>query len=94
MKLDISKKYQYQDRSECFWRFTFESIAGEEGWFAWLRRPNSEEYFCVGMLNEKDLMQRLNENPPPLGIDDLIDLEMWLIHNGLKEYEPKQGENK
>lgn len=94
MRLDITKHYEYQDKSENFWRFTFESIAGEEGWFAWIRRPNSEEYFCVGKILPSDLIRRLEEIPPPLSTDDLIDLELWIKNGGLDQYKPKRTRRK
>ncbi len=90
MKLDISKKYEYQDKSEYFWKFTFESIAGEEGWFAWIRRPDSEDYFCIGKIAEQDIVKRFEENPPPLTQEDLIDLELWMSHGGLQAYSPRK----
>lgn len=88
-KLDIHKKYEFRDRSENFWRFTFESIAGEEGWFAWVRRANSEEYFCVGKIPEPQLIEKLTSNPNPLTEDDYIDLELWMKRSGFIEY-PKR----
>ncbi len=94
MKLDISKKYEYQDRAEHFWRFTFESIAGEEGWFAWIKRPDSKEHFCVGKVSEKELIQKLESNPPPLNDDDLIDLNLWINHGGLEAYTPRKKRRK
>ena len=86
--LDISQRYSYIDKEERMWRFSFESLGDDRGWFAWLTRPGYKEV-CVGRISEQELAKALKEAPPPLGQDDLIDLELWLQHDGLDEYKPK-----
>lgn len=88
--LDITKRFEFQDKSETFWRFDYETIAGEEGWYAWTRRANSEEYFCIGRISETELIKRLKVVPPALTQDDLIDLELWMKSGGLDQYIPKK----
>lgn len=88
--LDITLRFEFQDRSETFWRFDYETIAGEEGWFAWTRRATSEDYFCVGRISEVELMKRLEGVPPALTQDDYIDLELWMKTGGLEQYAPKK----
>lgn len=86
--LDISQRYTYTDKEERTWRFSFERLGGDEGWFAWLTRPGQKE-ICIGKISDQDLAKALKENPPPLDQGDLIDLELWLIHDGLDAYQPK-----
>lgn len=88
-RLDIGDKFEFQDNSETFWKFGYETISGEEGWFAWIRRPNSEDYFCVGRISEPELIRRIEANPEALTQSDFIDLELWMQHGGLDQYIPK-----
>ena len=94
MKLDIQMKYEYQDAFEVFWKFVFDKIGEEEGWWAWVKRPENKEYFCVGLISEQELIKRLEATPKPLTPDDLIDLELWLQHGGLDQYKPKKRRKK
>lgn len=94
MRPEISTTYEYQDALEIFWRFSYEKIGDEEGWFAWIRRPENEDYFCVGKISEKDLIKRLESTPGPLTQDDLIDLQLWLQHGGMDKYQPKKKRRK
>ena len=93
MRLDITRRYEFQDSQEVSWRFSFDEIGGEEGWWAWVKRPEASSFFCVGKISDQDLIKKL-ESAPPLTQDDLIDLEMWLTHNGLDKYKPKQRRKK
>lgn len=88
--LDITQRFEFSDKAETFWRFGYETIAGEEGWFAWTRRANSEEYFCIGRISEVELIKRLETIPPALTQDDFIDLELWMKTGGLAQYAPKK----
>lgn len=86
--LDISQRYSYVDKEERVWRFSFERLGDDEGWFAWLTRPGTKE-ICIGRISESELSKMLKENPPPLTQDDFIDLELWFMHGGLEVYQPK-----
>ena|ERR1700688_3286778 len=90
MKLAREEKYQYQDTSEILWKFSYERIADEEGWFAWVKRPENKDFFCVGKIPEQEIIKRLEASPAPLNQDDLIDLELWLSHGGFKKYNPRK----
>ena len=88
MDLDTSKRYGYYDKKEVKWAFTYQDIANDEGWFAWMTRPGQVE-ICIGRVSEEEVIKRLEENPP-LTQDDLIDLELWINHGGLDKYKPKE----
>lgn len=90
MKLDIKRTYEFQDANETFWKFSFEQIGDEEGWWAWMRRPENKAYYCIGKFSEQDVIERVESTPQPLNQDDLIDLELWLAHGGLDAYKPKK----
>lgn len=88
--LDINQRFEFSDKSETFWRFDYETIAGEEGWYAWTRRADSEEYFCIGRISEVELIRRLETILPALDQDDFIDLQLWMKSGGLDQYTPKK----
>lgn len=94
MKPEIGAIYEYQDSSEVFWKFSFERIGDEEGWFAWVKRPENADFFCVGKINERDMVKRLESSPAPLNQDDFIDLMRWLNHGGMDKYKPKKTRKK
>lgn len=88
MDLDISTSYHYYDKKEIKWSFRYQQLANDEGWFVWMTKPGQIE-ICIGRTTEDEIIQKLKENPP-LTIDDRIDLGLWLEHDGLDEYLPKQ----
>jgi hypothetical protein len=90
VKLDIKQIYEYQDENETFWRFSFEQIADEEGWWVWIRRPENKAFYCIGKFSEQEVLHRVEMAAKPLTQDDLIDLELWLAHGGLDKYKPKK----
>src|SRR6266852_529133 len=83
--LDKGKSYGYQDKSETFWKFHYDKIGDVEGWWIFVTRPG-DQMLCVGRTTEEEILQTLKGVPPPLTQDDLIDLELWLEHNGLEEF--------
>ena len=89
MGLDIATKYGYLDKNEVQWVYTYQKLGDDEGWFAWVTRPGQKE-FCIGRITEKEILEKLTNNPPPLDQDDLIDLELWIDHGGLELYSPKK----
>ena len=92
MRLNISEKYQYFDKNEVKWVFSYQKLGDDEGWFVWMTRPGQPE-FCVGRLDEREVVEKLAENPA-LTSDDFIDLELWLKHGGLDVYQPRKKEKK
>lgn len=87
MELDVSKRYSYIDKKEVKWVFTYQTIATDEGWFVWRTAPGQIE-ICIGKTTEEEVAKAIAENPP-LTQDDLIDLELWMIHGGLETYQPR-----
>ena len=88
MDLDISRRYEYYDKKEIKWAFTYQHIANDEGWYVWMTRPGQIEV-CIGRTTEEEIVKKLEENPP-LTQDDLIDLELWMSHGGLDKYQPRK----
>lgn len=87
--LDITQQYGYRDRSEIAWRFSWENVGDEQGWFVFMTRPGDERALCIGRVPEDEVVKKLKENPP-LQKDDLIDLELWMAHGGLDQFKPKE----
>lgn len=87
MILDTEKRYYYYDRNEVKWVFTYQDIANDQGWYVWTTRPGQIE-ICIGRMEEEEIIERLDANPP-LTQDDLIDLELWMSHGGLDQYQPR-----
>jgi hypothetical protein len=94
MKLEVGTRYEYQDSSEVFWRFTYEIIGGEQGWWAWVRRPENHDFFCVGKITEPEVIKRLETAPLALTQDDEIDFHLWLNHGGMDKYKPRKTRKK
>lgn len=88
MVLDVSKKYSYYDKKETRWTFTYQDIANDEGWYAWITKPGQIE-ICIGRVSEEEVIKNLEANPP-LNQDDEIDLHLWMDHGGLDKYQPRK----
>lgn len=90
MALDKGTKYSYFDKSETYWKFSYEVMGDDKGWFAFRALPG-ERLLAVGRITELEIEKLLQSNRP-LEKDDLIDLELWMVHGGLEV--PKKSKKK
>lgn len=83
--LQRERKYSFRDEYEFVWRFAWGAANGEEGWWGWRKKVNEDEWKCLGIFAESEVLYRLEKHHSPLTDDDRLDLHLWLEHDGLVE---------